>query len=109
MATNLTVSSEATIGGGGATSDAVTLDFNKIPLALVMPATFTGTTVTFQVSTDGNTYNTLIYGSGVYTPVVAAARFVALAREAFEAVKFFKIVSGSTEGSTRVIGVVTGE
>lgn len=73
---------------------------------VVLPATFTGTTLTFQVSADGSTYQALDNGSGSAVSItVAQAKSYALPA-GLTAWPYFKIVSGSTEGSARSLVVV---
>lgn len=109
MAKNLKTAT-ATIASSGTTSDTVTLENSRIPLALEMPATFTGTTLTFKsASSSGGTSLPLYYEGTQYSVTVSTSRHVALDRRAFEGVKYLQIVSGSTEGGARSITVITGE
>jgi hypothetical protein len=81
----------------------------RIPLALVIPAGLTGTSFTFNVSSDGVTFYPLYYEATAYTVTVASSRHVALDRRAFEGVKHMKITSGTAQSGAIVIGVVQGE
>lgn len=109
MAKNLKVLS-VTIPNAGTTSVTTAVDTPRIPLALEMPAVFTGTTLTFKAcsSASGTAIPLYLEGSA-YSVTVANSRYIALDRRAFEGVKFLQIVSGSTEGADRVINVMQGE
>ncbi len=69
------------------------------------PATFTGTTVTFEASFDGVTFVALkstTSGSALsYT--VAQGTFAAIDPKDFQGVNYLKVVSGSTEGAARTL------
>lgn len=98
-----------TIASGQTTSDAVNLaSIGHALVGLVTPATLTGTAFTFSVSQDGTTYNTLYDKNGSsYSVTVAASRYILLPPADFAGIGYLKIVSGSTEGGTRSIVVVT--
>lgn len=72
-----------------------------------IPAAFTGTAVTFQVSeADGGTFQALYdeTGTAVSVPVAAGRSYSAPA--ALAAWPYFKIVSGSAEAAARTLAVV---
>ena len=101
-----------TIANAGTTTPTLTLDSSKIPLALEMPAAFTGTAITFKAtSSAGGTPVPLYYESTLYSVTVGASRHVALNRVAFEAVKYLELVSNAGAGETaaRDIVVIQGE
>lgn len=94
------------IAASGTVSDA----FNNthcVAAAVVLPATFTGTALTFQVSADNSTFVALNNDSGAVSITVAQAKAYALPA-GLAAFPYFKIVSGSTEGSARSL-LVTGK
>lgn len=98
-----------TIAASGATSAAIQLG-GAVPVGVYLPATFTGTTLTFTAcDTLGGTYlvlkSTTSGTSLSYT--VAQGTYVALDPKDFHGVNFLKIVSGSTEGSTRTLKIAT--
>lgn len=110
MAKNLSFDSTTiTIANTATVSSVLTLDRQRIPLALITPAALTGTAFTFQASPDGTNYYPLYYEGTAYSVTVSASRHVALDRRVFEAVKYLKVVSGTAEGALRTIGVITGE
>ncbi len=79
--------------------------------ALSMPAAFTGTAITFQVSIDGGTtWNALYDDTGtLVTVTVAASRHIRLIPSLFAGLDHIKLVSGSAEGAARSIGLVFAE
>lgn len=106
------------IANAGTTSTAVTLstgaDSQKIPLAIVAPSAVNTTTIKFQVSHDGATYNDLYFEGSLFTIAIAASQYIALDRKRFDGVKTFRIVgtawtSGSSETAQRTFNVVVGE
>jgi hypothetical protein len=110
MARNLT-SMPATIPSSGTTSDTLTMQNNRVPLAIVTPATMTGTSLTFRASWDGATFLPVFLEGTQYSVTISAsqARHVALDRRAMDGVRLFQIVSGSTEGASRALSVIAGE
>jgi len=73
---------------------------------LVLPASFTGTTLTFEVSADNTTYQALTdrYGAAI-SMTVAQGKSYPLPSE-LAGWPWFKIVSGSTEAVDRTITIV---
>lgn len=78
-----------------------------VAYGLQMPAAFTGTTITFQVSIDGSTFQALYDATGAtqVSMAVAASRSYDLPAE-LTAWAMFKIVSGSAEAADRALLVV---
>lgn len=105
----------ATIANGAQTSGAIRIPPNQSGLSLLcglsMPAAFTGTTMTFTVSTDaGTTFNALYDDTGTQISVtVAASRYIRLIPSLFAGIDHLKIVSGSAEGAARTVGLVFAE
>jgi hypothetical protein len=97
-----------TITGGGTTSGVFTTQGLGL-VGLQMPATFTGTTMSFLGSNDGGaTYLALYNTSGSALSVtVAASRLILFTPGDLVGVQFIKLVSGSTESSDRIIQVIT--
>ena len=99
----------AIIASSGTKSGAVIVANDTQPVALDMPAAFTGTAVTFEASTDGGTtFNAVmeVGGAAAYSVTVAASKFVPLDPRVFAGVGAFKVVSGSAEGAERTVRVV---
>lgn len=76
--------------------------------AIVMPAAFTGTTLSFLGSADGVTYVPIRYQAAASTSValtVAVSGAYLLPAE-LSGYRYFKIVSGSAEGADRTIAII---
>jgi hypothetical protein len=71
----------------------------------MLPATFTGTAMTFEVSIDGTTFEALHDSSGTISLTVAQGKAYALPAALF-AFPYAKLKSGSTESGQRTITVV---
>jgi hypothetical protein len=101
----------ATIANGASLSGAILLGAG-VPLALEMPAAFTGTSITFQGSDDGVTYQNLYDDAAQeITVTVAASRNVTLPASLLAGYKFLKLRSGTAgsptaEGGDRTIGII---
>lgn len=95
-----------TIANGQQTSDAVPSG-SATAFGLQLPATFTGTAITFTVSGDkGTTYQTLYdVTNTAVSMTVAQGRSYDLPAE-LATWTHFKIVSGSAEGGARTLYVV---
>lgn len=98
-----------TIAGSGTTSTAI--DFQGRGLvALILPATFTGTGVSFQISPDGVTYydcyntaNTLL------SATVTQGRAYMFSPGDLVGIRYLKIVSNATEGGSRTLTLLSRE
>ena len=98
LTTTATIASGDTVSGAISHKEFATGGFR-------MPATFTGSSVTFQVSDDGSTYAALYNSSNAQISIsVAASRCYPLPAELM-GFRFFKIVSSNAEGGDRTIGV----
>lgn len=104
--TRLSKRATATIANGQTVSDAIDIS-DTVALGLVMPAAFTGTTLTFQVSADNSTFQALYDSTNTQVSLtVAVSRSYDLPAE-LASWPFFKIVSGSAEGGARSLVVVS--
>jgi hypothetical protein len=104
------INQTATIAASGTTSGAVDLGGTTL-VELDIPATFTGTSVTFLKSNslDG-TYAALRDGLGNNVTLTVAQGLNISAGNIIKhllGVRYIKVVSGSTEGAERVIGLVS--
>lgn len=94
------------IASSGTTTPAIATQGLSL-VGIQLPATFTGTTITFQGSVDGTTYQVIkstTSGTSLsYT--VAQATYVAIDPTPFYGLKYIKLVSGSTEGGARSFSV----
>lgn len=100
-----------TIANGASLSGAVMLGAG-VPLAVQMPAAFTGTQLTFQTSHDGSTYQNLYDDAGNEIAVtVAASSNVALPASVMAAWRYVKLRSGTasvptTEAADRTLKLI---
>jgi hypothetical protein len=109
LAKNLRLTDTVTIASSGTTSTTLTLQGNRIPLAIIIPAAFTGTAVSLQASADDVTYSNVYDGSTQYSIGVSTSRYVALDRTVLDSVKYVRFVSTGTETASRSITVINGE
>lgn len=103
------VTKTLTIANGGTTTEAFPMYHGTI-LGFQMPATFTGTAITFTgCATKGGTYVPVYDSDGNAVSVaVAASRGYTLSGAEADAVlghNYIKLVSGSSEGAARSIVV----
>lgn len=96
-----------TIPNAGTDSDGLLVG-PFVPVALIMPAAFTGTTVSFLVSDLlAGTYLPVHAGGGtLVSKTVAASRHVVLDPNELLGVRFLKLKSGSAEAAQRVVKVL---
>lgn len=74
--------------------------------AIQMPAAFTGSSISFLVSTTlTGTYQPLHNSSGLVSYSVAQGQFQAISPVDFQGVAFFQIVSNSSEGAARALSL----
>lgn len=112
MAKNLRLTDTVTIALSGLTSTTLTLEGGRIPLAVLIPAAMTGTTMTFFASNDNATFRQVHFESTAYAVTIptATVRHIALDRRAFEGVRYLQlVVNGAGEAAARTIGVISGE
>lgn len=100
----------ATIANGATTSDVVHLRDHAM-VGLIMPAAFTGTTITFTASDSPTGTFVPVYDSdgNQISVAVAVSRALGLSgaeADALAPFQFVKLVSGSTEGAERLVIVV---
>lgn len=101
---------DAVIAASGTTSAAVNVGGDKIDgggvVAIYIPASFTGTTLTYLGSHDGTTFKQVITSAGTaLSHTVAADKWLNVPVADLAGYAQFKIVSGSTEGSARTLKV----
>lgn len=109
MAKNLRLTDTVTINNGATTSTSIAMEANRVPVAILMPAAFTGTSLNFQASVDNNNFFTIYDEGTLYAPAVGTSRYIGLKRVPMDGVKHFRIVSTSTEAASRSITVISGE
>ncbi|MDH4163325.1 MAG: hypothetical protein OEW15_11650 [Nitrospirota bacterium] len=105
--THITLSGAA-LAGGTATQTVSTINTNGLTLVgIQLPAAFTSTTLTFNASIDGSTwqqvYSTTSGTALSYT--VAQGRYIAIDPAPFYGVKYLQIKTGSDETAARTLTV----
>ncbi len=104
---NVFKSDTVTIASSATTSGSIDLSGLGL-IAMIMPAAFTGTTVTFQMSLDDVTYYDIYNTSNtVISATVTQGRAYMFVPGDFVGVRYLKVKSGSTEGGTRIITLVS--
>lgn len=97
----------ATIANGATVSGVVALDAATVT-GIVLPAAFTGTSLSFQVSADGSTYVALYDSTNTLESMtVTQGRGYSVNPAVFSGWPYMKVVSGSTEGGSRDLILVT--
>lgn len=96
----------ATIANGGTLSDAVDLGASTV-CGLILPAAFTGTGLSFQVSADGVTYVALYDSSNTAESMtVTQGRAYSVNPSVFAGWQYAKVVSNAAEGASRAVTLV---
>lgn len=97
----------AIIASSGTVSNSIDTSGTSI-VGYILPSSFTGTSITFQVSNDNDTFVELKDTNGNdITHIVAQNTAVAISPLDFAGWRYVKFVSGSTEGAERVINIQT--
>lgn len=103
---------QSTIANGQSLSNAVDIG-NKTLLGIVIPSSWTAANLTFQVSTDGITYNDVYDNLGTEKNVTAAAsRYIIIDPVDFIGAKYIKVRSGTAasavnQGAERIVKLIT--
>lgn len=96
-----------TISSGQTASGALDLR-GRAFVGFIMPAAFTGSSVTFQGSADGTNFYALYNSDNTqFSITVSTSRYYCLNPADFLGMQQLKIVSGSAEGADRDITIVT--
>lgn len=100
----------ATIANGATTSNSIDLDSygsDQGLVGLVMPAAFTGASITFNVSLDDVTYQQLFTSANAALSITVTAgktySFAQDFRSEIAPYRYIQIVSASSEGAARTI------
>ncbi len=98
----------ATIPASGTTTAAIDLGGTSL-VGIQLPASFTGTGLSFQVATTlSGTYQGVIDGSGTtLLKTIAAGKYLMLDPSEFAGIQFLKIVSNATEAAQRDLTLIT--
>ena len=100
----------AVIPASGTTTATITIPEGKRVVGLIMPSTFTGTTLTFKAGYSTSATPQPVYNEGsAYSVACATDRFIAVNPNVFLGAFTLQIISGSTEGSERTIQVITAD
>lgn len=96
-----------TIANGATSSDSLELRGEGL-VGFLMPAAFTGASVSFTGSTDGTNFNALYNADNTaFSIVVAVDRRYCLSPQDFLGMRQVRFVSASAEGAARTIIAVT--
>lgn len=97
------IQTNVTIANGAQLSSAVDL-LGFTLCAVETPGTFTGTAITFEVSSDNSTFVPVHKEDGnAYSITVAASRATIVDISKFRGFRYLKIKSGSAEGAARTV------
>jgi hypothetical protein len=115
MANRSKTTASVTIANGAALSGAVNLS-DKVLTAIIVPATWTAASLTFQASEDGVTWYDMFDSAGneetILSANVVAGRRMYVDPSDFASVDYIKVRSGSTgtpvnQGAARVVTLVS--
>lgn len=96
-----------TIANGATTSGAANLDGLAV-MGFIIPAAFTGTTITFLGSDDGTNFFTLVNASGTTLSVtVVTSSYMLMSATDLMGIRYLKLVSGASEAAARSVGIIT--
>lgn len=97
-----------TIANAATASGAIDLGSETL-VGVFIPAAFTGTAISFQVSpTLNGTYGAVVDSAGVAVgSVVATGNYVPCPPAVFAGIRNVKIVSNAAEGGARVVALAT--
>jgi hypothetical protein len=97
---------DATIAAGGTATPLIDLG-NFRPVAIVLPAAFTGTTVTPKTSYDGVNSNPIYDAAGTQKTInVGTGRRVILSPSDYLGARYVSLTSNATESADRVIKII---
>lgn len=103
----------ATIASGATTSNSIDLDnyaTMESLMGLVMPAAFTGASISFNVSNDDSTYQQLYNSANAAVSIsITAAKNYGFSNDVCQNLRpwrFIQIVSASSEGAERTITLI---
>jgi hypothetical protein len=99
----------ATILSGQTTSDAIDLQGRPL-VGMILPAAFTGSTITFTISVDNSTFTAVYNTANTQLSVtVTQGRAYLFSPGDLVGVRYLKLVSGSSEGADRSITLISRE
>ena len=86
-------------------SSSIELNEDRAFVGFYVPASFTGTAISFQASSDNSTFVTLLNEGSAYSLTVAASRYVSVDPAVFVGCRYIKLVSGTSEAAARTLTV----
>ena len=96
-----------TIASGQTTSGSIDLQGSGL-VAMIMPAAFTGTAVTFQISPDDVTYYDLYNTNNTQLSAsITQGRAYLFVPGDFVGVRYLKVKSNASEGGSRIITLLS--
>ncbi len=97
---------DATIANGATVSSTINLG-GFTPVGILLPAAFTGTSISFQASVDGTNFFPVRAGTGgaLLSYTVAQGTYAALNPNDFHGIHYLRVVSGSAEGAARTLKI----
>src|SRR3954463_4432954 len=103
---NISYETTVTIASGATLSGAADLSGYTL-VGLIMPAAFTGTSITFSMSDDAGTFYAITNAGGTaLSATVAASKCILVTPGDFVGIRHLKLTSGSTEGGSRIIKLI---
>jgi uncharacterized protein (AIM24 family) len=96
--TKVTFNKTAVVANNGTVSATVDLGEGTL-CGYFLPASWSGTAVTYNVSFDGTNFFLLSSGGSTLTTTVAASRYIAIDPNIFRGVKSVQFISGTSETS----------
>lgn len=102
-------SDTVTISNGTTTSGVIDLQGRGV-VAIVIPAAFTGTAITFSMSPNNVTFQTMYNSSNsALTTTVTQGRTYAVTPTDLIGARYLKIISNASEGGDRLVTVISRE
>lgn len=92
----------ATISSGQTTSAAKQI-FGTTLCGIIIPSSFTGTSLKFQASADGTNFFNMYKDGADFSVSVAASKFIILQPADFAGVNYLKLISSATEAANRTL------
>lgn len=97
----------ATIASGQTTSGEIAMPAGASLVGIITPSALTGTAFTFTAALiSGGTFVPVYDESTAYSLTVGTSRYIAVKPATFAGIRFFKVVSGSSEGGDRALTLV---
>lgn len=102
------ISTTVTIANA-ATKSSVAETYGLSVLGVYIPASLTGTAISFEASPDNSTFSPIYYSGANYSIDVTTSKFIPFDKPAlFAGVRYLKIVSNASEGGSRTLTLALG-